>query len=106
MKHFKVHPTRRALADADEVFMWINKEEPEAALRWYDGLLEAFRSLEQFPLRWGLARESPFFKDEIRQLIYGRYRVLFTIKENTVLVLSVRHGARDSLTPEDIGGKR
>jgi plasmid stabilization system protein ParE len=34
----------------------------------------------------------------VRQLFYGRrrnrYRILFTVKEDTVQVLRVRHGAR------------
>ena len=41
------------------------------------------------------ARES-FLHRRIRQLIYGRYRVLFKVKEKTVYVLRIRHGsARD-----------
>lgn len=41
MKSYKVESTRRALADADEAFMWIfNEGVPEAALHWYDGLID------------------------------------------------------------------
>jgi plasmid stabilization system protein ParE len=35
VKLYKVEPTQRALADADEAFMWLYNEVPEAALRWY-----------------------------------------------------------------------
>lgn len=101
MKVYKVEPTGNALADADEAFMWLYNEAPEAALRWYDGLMDALRSLERSPLRWGLAREKPFFEEEIRQLIYGRYRILFVVKGKTVYVLRVRHGARKTLAQDD-----
>lgn len=102
MKFYKVESTKRALADADEAFMWIfNEGVPEAALLWYDGLIEALRSLERSPLRCGSARENSFFEDDIRQLIYGRYRILFTVKGNTVYVLRVRHAARKTLNPDD-----
>lgn len=101
MKTYKVEPTKRALADADEAFMWLYNEAPEAALQWYDGLLEALRSLERSPLRWGLAREDIFFEQEIRQLIYGRYRVLFSVEGKTVFVLRIRHGARETLRADD-----
>ncbi len=101
MTVFRVEPTRRAFADADEAFMWIYNEAPEAAVRWYDGLLDAMRSLERNPLRWGLAREDPFFEEEIRQFVYGRYRVLYTVRKKTVYVLRVRHSARETLTPKD-----
>jgi plasmid stabilization system protein ParE len=100
MTVYKVEPTRRALADADEAFMWLHNEAPEAALRWYDGLIAALRSLQHSPFRFGLARENSLFDDEIRQLLYGRYRVLFTVKGKTVFVLRVRHCSRDALIPE------
>ena len=53
------------------------------------------------PSRCPLAPEAPFFKEEIRQLLYGRgrgvHRILFTIKDNSVVVLHVRYGARKHL---------
>ena len=70
-------------------------------LRWYEGLLKAFRSLEKNPLRCPIAPESAFFEEEIRQLIYGKYRVLFTVEGERVLVLRVRHGAQEYLKPEE-----
>ena len=100
MTVYKVEPTRKALADADEAFLWIYEEAPDASLRWYEGLLEAFQSLRKYPQRCGLAQENPFFKEEIRQLLYGRYRIVFTVKEKTVYVLRVRHGAREHLASD------
>lgn len=100
MTAYRIEPTRKALADADEAFLWIYEEAPDASLRWYEGLLEAFQSLTKYPLRCGLAQENPFFEEEIRQLLYGRYRILFTVKGKTVYVLRVRHGAREHLTPD------
>ncbi len=98
---FKVEPTRRALDDADQGFMWIFGEAPEAAIRWYDGLVAAFKSLYANPKRCPLAPENEFFEAEIRQLLYGNYRIIFTIKDRTVYILRVRHGARKHLTSED-----
>ena len=34
---------------------------------------------------------------EIRQLVHGAYRILFTIAKDTVYVLHIRHGARQPL---------
>jgi plasmid stabilization system protein ParE len=80
MNRYEVVLTKSALADTDEAFVWLYDEEPEAAIRWYEELISAVRSLKTSPLRWGLAREDPFFDEEIRQLVYGRYRVLFYCK--------------------------
>lgn len=59
-------------------------------MSWFNGLLEAVEKLETFPHRCPLATENDAFKDEIRQLIYGRrtgrYRILFTIRADAVHV--------------------
>jgi plasmid stabilization system protein ParE len=100
MKTYRVEPTDKALVDAGEAYFWLN-EQSEAALRWYEGLIKAFRSLEKNPFRCKLAPESAFFAEEIRQLNYGKYRILFTVEGETVFVLRVRHGAQTYLKPED-----
>ena len=98
---YRVEPTDKALADAGEAYFWINDQSAAAALRWYEGLMKAFRSLEKKPLRCPLAPESAFFEEEIRQLIYGKYRILFTVAGETVFVLRVRHSAQEHLKPEE-----
>jgi plasmid stabilization system protein ParE len=57
--------------------------------------------LERFPRRCPLAAESGA-ELEIRQLVYGAYRALFTIAKDTVYVLHIRHGARQTLKPGEI----
>jgi hypothetical protein len=56
-----------------------------------------------------MAPENDEFEEEIRQILYGkrqhRYRILFTIREQTVIVLHIRHGAREHLTGEDAVGE-
>jgi hypothetical protein len=47
------------------------------------------------PKGFSLAPENDEFTEEIRQMIVGRYRVLFTIKKGRVHVLHVR-GAHTS----------
>jgi hypothetical protein len=50
--------------------------------------------------------ENEYAEEEIRQLLYGRrrgvYRILFTIEGDMVSVLTVRHGARGLLQPEEL----
>jgi len=72
-----------------------------AAFQWFEGLMKASRSLERSPFRCAVARESVFFDEEIRHLDYRKYRILFTVKGKTVIVLRVRHGSRDYLRSED-----
>ncbi|MGD0044665.1 MAG: hypothetical protein ABSE84_30385 [Isosphaeraceae bacterium] len=56
------------------------------------------------PLRCPVAAESDKFSEEIRELLYGRqkrrkHRIIFTLREDTVYVLYVRHTARAELEP-------
>jgi plasmid stabilization system protein ParE len=105
MTAYRVEPTDKALVDAGEAYFWINEQSEAVALRWYEGLLKAFRSLERNPLRCPLAPESVFFDEEIRQLIYGKYRILFTVEDEKVFVLRVRHSAQEYLKPEEDEGE-
>jgi plasmid stabilization system protein ParE len=79
---------------------------PTVAARWYNGLIKKIHSLRQYPLRCPLATENEKFPEEIRELLYGRsgkrthkHRIIFTIRDDAVHVLYVRHTARDELEP-------
>ena len=67
--------------------VWGKKE----AQRWVRELRDAIsKQLSLVPKGFSLAPENDDFSEEIRQLIVGRYRVLFTIRKHKVHVLHVR----------------
>ena len=108
MKRWRVVVEIPAQWDIAEAHRWLAERAPEAADRWFNSLYDTIGSLETFPERCPLAPESKFFNREIRQAFHGRrqhkYRILFTVVENEVHVLHVRHGARLALgesIPED-----
>lgn len=92
----------RAESDIDQAAEWIAQDSPVNAARWYHGLVQAVFSLREFPLRCSLAPEDESTSGRIRQLLYGSYRILFTVKDDVVHVLHVRHGARGPAGPEDL----
>lgn len=94
----KVEITALAEADLDTIYLHIREDSPTRAAAWRQGLLQAAQALEEFPLRCPLAPESSDVL-EIRQLLYGPYRVLFTVTRDTVYILHIRHSARESLPP-------
>ena len=76
------------------------------AARWYNGLLKKIDTLHRHPSRCPLAAENDKFPEKIRELLYGRpgkrthkHRIIFTIRDDAVHVLYVRHTARDELEP-------
>ena len=87
-----------ALADAnlEDIYLRIRKDSPDRAAQWRKDLVKAAQTLDRFPQRCHLAPESGP-EIEIRQLVYGAYRILFTVAKNTVYVLHIRHGARQPL---------
>ena len=96
---FRVRTTLKAKRDLDAILGWLLSEQAgEAGLRWFLGLREAVASLSEIPRRCMLAPENKAFPFEVRQLLYGNrphvYRILFTIEENAVIVLHIRHGRR------------
>lgn len=101
MKRFQVIILPSAERDIGEAYEWLADQDEEAAIRWYNRLLEGIFSLDIFPERCPFAPERKFFNREIRETFHGRrqhkYRILFTVTENAVHVLHVRHGARLAL---------
>jgi plasmid stabilization system protein ParE len=96
---FRVETTAQAERDAESILEWLlSQHAGEAGTRWFQALESAIASLTEFPKRCALAPEDRVFPFEVRQLLYGHkphiYRILFTIQDETVYVLHIRHGRR------------
>jgi hypothetical protein len=73
----------------------------EAAERWYMVAMEKIYSLEHFPMRCPVARESEIVGVEIRHLLFGvsskhTHRVLYEIDGDVVNVLRVLSTLQDT----------
>ena len=92
MKKYKVilHPDGES--DIESSFKWgCRAGGKENAKLWVPKLRRAIRKqLTSLPLDCPLAPESEELSVSIRQLIIGRYRVLFTVTDRTVTILHVR----------------
>lgn len=101
---YRVEIAPPARDEFDETFAWIFNNSPAAAVRWRDGLFEALHSLREWPRRCPLAPENDVFDEDIRQLLYGKklhaFRILFTVDEQVVQILHIRHGARKHMEGE------
>src|SRR5437764_14872577 len=96
---FRVETTPAAEREAQAILEWLlDQQLGEAGLRWFLNLEEAIDSLAHFPERCSLAPENDRFPFEVRQLLYDRrthvYRILFTIEQDAVYILHIRHGRR------------
>jgi plasmid stabilization system protein ParE len=90
-----------AEADMANAVDWIAEDSPVAAARWLEGIRQAISTLSEMSSRCPVAGDDFGSEVIVRQLFYGRrrnrYRILFTVKGDTVQILRVRHGARASI---------
>lgn len=93
--------TFHAMEDIDQAYLFIREDSPANAEAWKDGLMTKARSLTEFPRRCPLAPEAQLLELEIRQLLYGAYRILFMVGSDRVQILHVRHGARQPIGLDD-----
>jgi plasmid stabilization system protein ParE len=102
---YRIELAATAKADIRGQAQWLGGEvSPAAAEKWLSGLYKAIDSLQSRPLRCPFAAENDRFPAAIRELLYGRsgrrrhkHRIIFTVRDDTVYVLYVRHTARDEL---------
>lgn len=86
---------------------WAENRSKLQADRWYAGLAKAIAELAENPERHGKSRESEQFDYELRDLLFGlgrrpSHRAVFAIRNDVVVVLTIRHRAQKDLSPEDI----
>lgn len=98
---FRVEITEPAELDAKEAVRWISQYSPEKATLWYFDFLEAADSLQDFPFRCPTAPESTA-ECELRHLLFGKYRMIFFIDDESVFILHVRHQKQKPLSPDEI----
>lgn len=102
---YEVYITARAERQLKAAADHIASKAPQAALRWYQGFVKSILQIGENPNRFGVIRERQSFPSELRQLLYGRrrnYRAIFTIRDDRVVVLAIRHAAQDDLTMDDL----
>jgi hypothetical protein len=85
----------------------VRKSSAEQAFRWLDGFDQALNSLANNTERCCLARENDAFEAVIRELHYGlgrnaTHRAVFEIRDDEVIVHSIRHLAQWDLIPDDL----
>ena len=92
--------------DMAGVFLHISKRVSLfSANKWYTEIIKKIRTLANHPERYALDDQAVDLGFELRVMLHGNrrhtYRILFTIDDQTVNVLRIRHAAQGSLTQDD-----
>lgn len=64
MNRYRVIILPAAEGDIAAAYQWLGEQDAEAAVRWYNRLLEVIFSLDSFPERCSLAPESKSFTEK------------------------------------------
>ena len=91
----------------DEILAWLDERAPSKTAEWLASLKSTFQNqkLSTLPERCPLAPENGIWGvEELRQLLFreypSQYRIIYTIANDTVKILNIRHGARTYLHEE------
>ena len=88
----KLRWTRRAKDDLVDIGRFIARDKREAARRWVRALRQQARKAAELP---GVGRKVPeLMRDDIREVVFHGYRIVYKVQDDTVFVLTVFQGRR------------
>ncbi len=90
-----------AVGRTSEIAEYIAIDNPSAAVAWVEKVFEKVDLLELSPQ---IGREVPeISRKEIREIIFGNYRIIYRIEKIKISILTIRHG-KQILPIEEILG--
>jgi len=88
----KVNWTPQALADIEEIADYIAKDSEYYAKITITNIFDAVKKLKEFPLSGRIVPELN--RKDVREIIFGNYRIMYRLKNYSVEILTVYHSAR------------
>jgi len=84
--------TPQALEDLQQIVSFVARDNPERAHSFGNELIDKALSLANLPQR---GRVMPELNDEnVREIIFGSYRIIYEVLPERIYVLRFWHGAR------------
>ena len=92
--------TPQALEDLDAIRAYVSRDSVQYAALLVERLFTAVDRLEVFPESGRIVPE--FQRRDVREIILGSYRIVYSLQADRAVVLTVFHGAR--LFPKTVEG--
>jgi len=86
-----------AIDRTTEIAKYIAQDNPSAAQNWIGSIFSRVEQLQSLPESGRMVPE--LCRKEIRELIYGNYRIIYRIDAENIFILTVRHGRQ--ILPND-----
>jgi plasmid stabilization system protein ParE len=78
-----------AIDRASEIAQYIASDNPTAATKWVERVFAKVKTLSSLP---EAGRKVPEVNsNEIRELIFGNYRIIYRIEQPNISILTIRH---------------
>lgn len=98
--------SQRARSDIRDLKAYIAKDSPYYAQRFIERVIASVEKLEEFPK---IGRPVPEAEghDDVRELIYQGYRIIYRTLPERIFIVTILHGSRDlagnEVKPWDVG---
>jgi addiction module RelE/StbE family toxin len=94
MDKYKVKIYPAAKRDLNDIVNYLNTLSPQAAIRYFDLLVDKIGSLVEMPERCPFVRDVALKAKGYRYLIVESYLVFFVIKDDTVQIRRILYNKR------------
>lgn len=91
--------SQRARADIRDLKAYIAKDSPYYARRFTERVIASVEKLEEFP-KIGRPVPEAEGREDVRELIYQGYRIIYRTLPNRVFIVTIFHGSRDLAADE------
>jgi len=78
-----------AIKRASEIADYISQDSASASNRWSETVFSKVELLKSFPEIGRIVPELDI--PQIRELLYGEYRIIYRLEEHGVFILTIRH---------------
>ena len=94
-KGYEIFITQSAENDFQTIWEYISQSNPLNAIEFLDQIEEKISTLTHEPARCPIIPENEFYRDGIyRHLVHKDYRIIFSIREKSIYIMRVFHGAK------------
>jgi addiction module RelE/StbE family toxin len=94
MGKYKIRIFQTAQDDLREIVEYLNTLSPQAALKYYDLIVEKIGSLAEMPERYPLARDAQLRLRGYRTLLVKSYIVFYVVKDDVVEIRRIIYARR------------
>lgn len=79
-----------AIDRATEISEYIARDNLLAATKWVETMFDKVQILKSSPESCRIVPEIQ--REDIREMIYGNYRIIYRVEKERISILTVRHG--------------